>query len=231
MALMLLCAYVKPYLGAAATVIWYAALAVHILIMVLFAVRFVVKLKIQAVFPSWFVTGVGVTVASVTCPAFGARILGQVLFFVGAALYAALIPLVIYRLVKLSPLPEPARPTIAIFAAPASLLTVAYLAAFENPPAWPVYILLVFAAASYVFVTVNMAFMLKLKFSPAYAAFTFPYVISAIAFKQGNAVLAANGITAFSFVPAAAEWIAAAAVVYVIIRYAVFFAGNKPKAS
>jgi exfoliative toxin A/B len=223
MALMLLCGYAKPLIGVAADVIWYAATALHVAIMVMFTARFVIGFKLQNVFPSWFVAGVGITAASVTSPAFNAKPLGQALFFVGAALYLALIPLVFNRLIKIKQLPEPARPTLAIVAAPASLLTVAYIAAFGNTPAWPVYILLILSVLSYIFVTVNMAFLLRLKFSPAYAAFTFPYVISAIAFKQGNAVLAANGIGFFSAVPAVAEWIAIAAVVYVILRYIMFF--------
>lgn len=219
MSLMLLCAYVKPFWGVAAVCLWYAALVIHVLIMVLFCVRFVRGFKLSTVFPSWFVTGVGIVTASVTSPAMEARPLGQILFYVGLAMYLVLLPLIIYRMVKVKPMPEPARPTIAIFTAPVSLCLVGYLSAFETPNTALVYGLLAAAVISYVCVTVCMVSLLRLKFYPTYAAFTFPYVISAIAFKSANALLVNNGYGFFSFIPAVTEWVAVAVVVYVLFRY------------
>ena len=67
-----------------------------------------------------------------------------------------------------------------------------------------------------------MVSLLKLKFYPTYAAFTFPYVISAIAFNEANAFLMKNGYTFFSFAPIVSKWIAVIIVVYVLIRYVMF---------
>lgn len=222
MALMLLCVYVKPFIGFAAVVVWYAAIALHVLIMLLFAKRFVMAFDLKNVFPSWFVVCAGIAAAAVTSPAMDAKPLGQIAVWIGLALYIVALPIVIYRMIKLKPMPEPARPTIAIFTAPVSLCLAGYMSAFEQPNAVLVYILLALAVASYLYVTVCMIFLLRLKFYPTCAAFTFPYVISAVAFKAANNFLVKNDIQFFGFVPKAAEWIAIAAVVYVLVRYIMF---------
>jgi exfoliative toxin A/B len=97
-----------------------------------------------------------------------------------------------------------------------------YFAAFEQPNALLVYIMLVITVISYIYVSVNMVFLLRLKFYPTYAAFTFPYVISAIAFSSANTFLMENGYDFFSFAPIISKWVAVIVVSYVLIRYAVF---------
>jgi exfoliative toxin A/B len=97
-----------------------------------------------------------------------------------------------------------------------------FLSAFEQPNALLVYTILAICVLSYLFVTANMIELLRLKFYPTYAAFTFPYVISAIAFKSANAFLVKNGFGFFSFAPTISEWIAVIVVAYVLARYAAF---------
>lgn len=226
MALMLLCAYVKPFIGIAAVWLGYAAIILHVLIMLYFTKCFVLSFKLQTVFPSWFVAGVGIVAASVVSPALEARWLGQIIFYIGFVLYFVILLLVIYRMVKLKPLPEPARPTLAIFTAPMSLCLTGYLSAFEQPQALFVYIMLGITLISYIYVSVNMIYLLRLKFYPTYAAFTFPYVISAVAVKSANAFLVNNGYHFFSFVPKIFEWAAVLVVVYVLFRYLAFMAAT-----
>lgn len=226
MALMLLCAYVKPYVSFA-EIVWYAAAALQVVIMLLFAKRFVLGFAPQTVFPSWFIVGAGIAVASVTSPAMGARPVGQIAFYVGLALYILLLPIVIHRMVKLKPLPEPARPTIAIFTAPMSLCLAGYLAAFEQPSRPLVLAMLAVAALSYLYVTVQMFSLLRLPFYPTYAAFTFPYVISAVAFKSANAFLTNGGGPSFAAVVTVCEWLSVCVVAYVLIRFALSFAPRK----
>jgi exfoliative toxin A/B len=229
MTLMLLCVYIKPYAGFV-NYVWYLAIIAHVMIMLLFVRRFIIGLKIETVFPSWFVAYVGIAAASVTSPAMDARPVGQALFYVGLILYFFALPVVVYKMIKSGPLPEPARPTIAIFTAPVSLCAAGYLSAFEQPSALLVYILLAISVISYLYVLVNMPFLLRLKFYPSCAAFTFPFVISAAAFKAINVFLTANGRYFFSFAPKAAEWLAVIAVVYVLVRYIMFITADKPAA-
>ncbi|MDR2518108.1 MAG: TDT family transporter [Spirochaetaceae bacterium] len=226
MALMLLSVYVKDYIHSGiAPVLWYAALALHIGIMLLFVKRFILGFKLGAVFPSWFITFVGIVAASVSAPAMNARLLGQIIFYIGFALYFIALVLVVWRMVKVKLFPEPARPTIAIFTAPMSLCIVGYFQSFAPEQRNPllIYLMLGIGLASYLYVLVMMIPLLRIKFYPTYAAFTFPFVISALAFRAGNGFLTAQGYGFFAPVMYASFWIALAFMVFVIIHYLRYF--------
>ncbi|MCL2599891.1 MAG: TDT family transporter, partial [Treponema sp.] len=219
MALMLLSVYIEPHLGGGAIAVWYAALAVHVCIMLFFFRRFVPGFRLGTVFPSWFITSVGIATASVTAPAMGAVLVGQIAFFVGFVFYFATLVLVICRMARVRIFPEPARPTIAIFTAPMSLLIVGYHNSFMQQGRLNealVYVMLAIAVASFVYVTAMMFTLLRIKFYPTYAAFTFPYVISATAFRIGAGFLADRGFHFFAPIAQVAQWMAIAAVVFVL---------------
>jgi len=222
MALMFLCVYIKPFFGFA-VILWYIAVILHVLIMLFFAKRFLSDFKLPTVFPSWFVTAVGIVVVSVTSPAMNAKPLGRVIFYIGLLLYVVLLPIVIKRMATLKNIPESARPTVAIFTAPMSLCIVGYFSSFENLNAALIYVMVVVALISYVYVTINMVSLLKLKFYPTYAAFTFPHAVSAVAFKTANKFLSDNGQFSLGFLVKASEYIAVIVVVYVCARYVMFF--------
>ena len=222
MLIMLLCVYIKPYVGNAAQYAWYAAIITHVFIMLAFVKRFVIGLRIETVFPSWFVASTGILAVSITSPVMGAVQVGQAAFYVGFILYFVALPAVIFRMIKINPIPEPARPTIAIFTAPMSLCVTGYLSAFERLNLFPLYVMLIICGISYIYVSINLVFLLRLKFYPTYAALTFPYVISAIAFKEANAFLVDNGYNFLSFAPKISEPIAVIVVVYVFARYVQF---------
>ena len=222
MALMILCSYVQPYLGNLAVYLWVGTIVVHVLIVLLFIRRYIIGFKLQNVFPGWFVSGVGIVVASVTSPIMGMKPLGQAIFWIGFTIYLILLPVLIYRMIKIGPLPDPVRPQLAILIAPMSLCTVGYLSAFEQHNALLVFIMQGFLITSYIFVSVNMISLVRLPFSPAFAAFTFPYVIGATAFGVFNRFLVGNGYYFFSIVPVITMFLAIIIVTYVFIRYMVF---------
>lgn len=233
MALMLLATYLKPLAAAPAFALWVVALVFQFAVMALFVARHVAAFELKKVVPAWFLVLVGFVVASVTSPAFGAVALGRVLVWAGAAGYVVALGLVVARLARAGDLPEPLLPTVAIFAAPPSLVLVGYLATAEAKTAWVVYALMAAAAASLVFVASRLPRVLRGSFHPSFAALTFPVVISAIALKQCNAFL--TGTPGGSFIPGAAvlamDALATAAVLYVLARYAVFLApARAPKA-
>jgi len=195
--------------------------------MLLFAKRFMIGFKLGTVFPSWFIVGVGIVAASVTAPAMGAVAVGQVAFWVGFVLYFAILLLVILRMNKVKIFPEPARKTVAIFTAPMSLLVVGYFSSFVSQgyvSPMLVYVMLAIAAASYIYVTVMMVPLLKIKFYPTYAAFTFPHVISATAFRLGANFLAGRyGFDILIVIADIAMWIAIAVVLFVFVHYIKYF--------
>jgi len=227
MTIMLLSTYIRPYTPELALAIWYAALITHVIIMLVFIKRFLFDFKLGTVFPSWFIAGVGIVTASVTAPAMNATTIGQMAFYVGFVLYFLILPLVVLRMNKVRVFPEPARKTVAIFTAPMSLLIVGYFSSFVsqgqvNPTL--IYTMIAIATVSYLYVTFMMFSLLKIKFYPTYAAFTFPYVISAIAFRLGANFLAnRHGFYFLTTLADATMWISVAVVIFVSIHYIKYF--------
>jgi len=83
--------------------------------------------------------------------------------------------------------------------------------------------MLAIALASYIYVSIMMVSLLQIKFYPTYAAFTFPYVISATAFRLGATFLSEKGIPYLMPVADVTMWVAIIIVLYVLIRYILFF--------
>ena len=224
MALMLLCTYIRPFIGDIALYLWYAAVVTHVFIMLLFFKRFIVGFKIENVHPSWFVALVGIVAVSVTAPTMNVRPIGQAAFYIGFVLYFIALGLIVYRLTRPIYISEPLRLTTAIFTAPMSLCLVGYFSSFEEQNEILIYMILSLAVISYIYVTAKMlTTYLKMKFYPTYAAFTFPYVISATAFRLANAFLVEQGIDFFAPVAFISMWIAVVLVAYVLIHYVRFF--------
>jgi exfoliative toxin A/B len=141
----------------------------------------------------------------------------------------ALLVLVTARYVKVPNVPDPAKPLICIYAAPASLCLAGYVQSV-TPKSYG-FLLTLFAVATvlYIFGLVKAIGYLKLPFFPSYASFTFPFVISAIAAKQTMACLAnmERPIPALQYVVLVETIIAVVFVVYVLIRYIQFLFASK----
>lgn len=224
MAVILLSAYAKPFIGGGAVCIWYFGIALHVLLIVYFTARFLYKLNMKAVFASYYIVYVGIVTASVTAPAFGQTKLGMVIFWFGLISCLILLVLVTVRYVKHREIAEPARPLFCIYTAPVSLCLAGYLQSAETKSMTMVLLLMVLACVLYVAVLIRLARFLVLPFYPSYAAFTFPVVISAIAMKMSTAFLGKMGY-AVGFLPAVVlveTVIAVCLVVYVFIRYMKF---------
>ena len=118
MALMILSTYVKPFIGQAAYYIWLFAIALHIVLIIYFTVKFVFKLQMPKVFASYYIVYVGIVVASVTAPAYEKLAIGSAAFWFGFVTLILLLILVTYRYVTVKEVPDPAKPLICIYAAP-----------------------------------------------------------------------------------------------------------------
>ena len=230
MGMMILATYLKPIQSSIAYGLWIAGILIHILLMIDFTKKFILKFDIKKVFPSYFVVYVGIVVASVTAPAFNAIGIGQVLFWFGFVSYLILLPIVLYRVFKVKSIPEPALPVITIFAAPASLCLAGYMSSFQEKNMAIVWLLTTLSLVMLLAVLIYMPKMLKLKFYPSYSAFTFPCVISAIAIKKTNAFLMAadSGIPLLKHIVIFEELLAVTMVLYVLIKYISFIFIEKP---
>lgn len=230
MALMILSTYVKPYIGQAAYIIWLLAIILHLVLIVYFTVKFVVKLQMPKVFASYYIVYVGIVVAAVTAPAYEQLGIGAATFWFGFVTLILLLVLVTYRYVKFKEVPNPAKPLICIYAAPTSLCIAGYVQSV-TPKSYGFLIgMFVVATVIYIFALVKAVGYLKLPFFPSYAAFTFPFVISAIASKQTMACAANMGhpMPFLQYVVLVETIIAVVLVVYTYIRFmGAIFGGKK----
>lgn len=230
MALMLLSTYVKPYIGVVAMYIWFFAIGLHLVLIVYFTMKFILKLEMPKVFASYYIVYVGIAVAAVTAPAYEQLGIGSAAFWFGFVTLVALLILVTIRYVKCPNVPEPAQPLICIYAAPTSLCIAGYVQSVTPKSKTFLLAMLAVATVIYIFALVKAIGYLKLKFYPSYAAFTFPFVISAIATKQTMACLANMGspMPVLQYVVLGETIIAVAFVVYTFVRFMGFiFASNK----
>ncbi len=190
MALMLLSTYIKPMIGGAAKYLWFFAIGIHIALIIYFTIKFILKLQMPKVFASYYIVYVGIAVAAVTAPAFELLNVGSIAFWFGFVTLIALLVLVTIRYIKYPEIPEAAKPLICIYAAPASLCIAGYVQSVMPKSKNFLLAMFVLATILYIFALVKAIGYLKLQFYPSYAAFTFPFVISAIASKQMAACLA-----------------------------------------
>lgn len=224
MALMLLSTYIKPLIGNAARYIWFFAILLHIILIIWFTVRFMLKVQMPKVFASYYIVYVGIAAAAVTAPAYDALSIGTAAFWFGFITLILLFVLITVRYVKYKEVPEPAKPLICIYAAPTSLCIAGYVQSVT--PKSRGFLLAMFIAATilYVFALIKAIGYLKLNFYPSYSAFTFPFAVSAIAVKQTMACLANMGhpISWLSYIVLIETIIAVVFVLYTFIRYMQF---------
>ena len=221
MGMMILSTYIRPYNYSLAFSVWVLGLAMHAILILYFTKRYLFTFAIRKIFPSYFIVYVGIVIGSVTAPAYNMTGLGQALFWFGFVAKLVLLPLVLYRLLIIKEIPEAALPTITIFAAPTSLCLAGYLHAFQNKNIALVWFLLLLSVAMVLFTLTYLPKLLKLQFYPSYSAFTFPYVISAIAMKGANAFLLSSdiGVPLLAAFSKFLEFLAVALVAYVLVRY------------
>jgi exfoliative toxin A/B len=228
MATMQLTAYVAPVAPVPAHMLWALAVLGHLVLMIWFTCTFIARFKLSDVYPTYFICYVGIVVAALTSPTFGAQALGRALFVFGFACYTVLLVVVTLRYARHA-VPESARPLFCIYAAPMSLSLAGYLAVFAEPNATFVAVLAVLAQLLFALVLTRLPRLLRLPFYPSYAAMTFPFVITATALAAALAQLEAAGfaVPGGLHVLAGAEAVFAALMVcYVTVRYGMHFAAQ-----
>ncbi|MFC0337535.1 Tellurite resistance protein TehA [Kushneria avicenniae] len=175
--------------------LWLVGVALHLSFLVAFIQHRLRVFELHHMVPAWFVPPVGIIVADVAFPGVAAlHPLALGLLYMGMVLYAVLLPVMVYRLLFADEIPEPAKPTIAIMAAPASLSLAGYLTVVEAPSSWLVALLGGLAVLMTLVIYLAFFRLLRLPFSPGYAAFTFPMVIGATALAKTADWMAHQGV-------------------------------------
>lgn len=194
MAIMLFAGYLKPFIGGGAKFVYYLGICIHIVLIIYFTKAFILKYDMKKVFASYYIVYVGIVVGSVVAPAFEAQKLGKIFFWFGLITFIALFIQVNQRYIKIGHPDKPLAPLFCITCAPASLLLAGYMQSFDQKNLPLTFALMLVAQVIYIYVLIKLPTYLKeTKFFPSYAAFTFPFVISAIGIKMATGFLVKSG--------------------------------------
>lgn len=212
--------------------LWFIGVIMHCIVIVYFTYKLIAELKLHHVYPTYFVTYVGIVVASVTAPTFGEQQLGNYIFWFGLCAYIAVFLLVSYRYLR-HEVEEASKPLFAIYTAPMSLSIVGYLTISSNPDPMFMLTMEVLAQILYIVVLFQIPKIIKLPFYPSYAALTFPMCITpfallkTISFFEQNFSANISGIVALIYVMELT--IAILIVGYVFNHYLKFLFNNLKK--
>lgn len=184
MSLMLLSTYLSPFIPNIAFGIWILGVALHILLMIYFTYHFIIhNFNILTVYPSYWIVYVGITMGAITAHAHNLEEIGIIFFIVGFIAMILTMPLIIYRYIKYTDIPNGNKPLICIFTAVLSILIVGYINSFNTISNEFLIVMYIFACILYIFAFVKFIEYRNLKFYPSFAAFSFPFVISGLATK------------------------------------------------
>ncbi|MGY3944860.1 TDT family transporter [Aeromonas tecta] len=214
--------------------LWLFGVILHLLFLATFIWHRAKAFELHHMVPSWFVPPVGIIVADVAYPGGPFAELANVLLWFGMICYGLMLPLMLYRLIFSHEVPDAAKPTIAILAAPASLSLAGYLTVSEDPSLLLVATLLGIAILMTGIIYLAFIKLLRLPFSPGFAAFTFPLVIGATALFKVAHLLAqwpegahyAEQVSQLAHLELGA---ATLIVGYVALRYLMFFLPLGPR--
>jgi exfoliative toxin A/B len=224
MGMMLLSVYIKPYSGIVAMILWSVGFVINLLILIGFSIKYLFPWKIENIFASYFVTYVGIVVASVTAKAFHMEAIGVGAFLFGLISYFILIPIVVTRYMKHPISKDPLKPLIIIFAAPANLLVVGYISLGLTWSSGLLTLLWGLGLLTTLFAWYQLVRLARLDFYPSYSAYTFPLVIGAIStLRYVNYMGGMQGSLGWIYYLGMIQMvISILAVVYVSIRYVLF---------
>lgn len=235
MAMMVFSHGVSMYWPLGGTVIWLLAITLHVYFLIKFINHRRREFSLHHMVPSWFVPPVGIAVAAVAWSgAMGdwTHLIAWLCMAFALACYAVMMPLMFYRLMFRETIPEGAQPTIAILAAPASLTLAAYLRVTMDPSPLLVIVMLGLAITMTVIVYGAFLHLLRLPFTPGFAAFTFPMAIGATAIYKVEAAflnwrVPMSLIEQIDLLAEIELSIATVVIAYVAFRY-VLFALSRP---
>lgn len=193
MILMILGSYYVDYNPILGKGIFLFALCVHTIHILIFTLRnVVIKRDWNTFVPSWFVTYNGIMVSCVVGGAMGVSSILKIVVYYGILIYFVLIPVMIWRLIKVEVKP-PVYHTMAIVLAPCSLCLVSYLNVIENKIPILVWILYLCVLVSLIFLVSKLPSFFSFPFVPGYAAMTFPMAIGIVATLKMTAYLTGQG--------------------------------------
>ncbi|PSW18017.1 tellurium resistance protein [Photobacterium sanctipauli] len=184
MSLLMLADYLSSINVFAAKLLWYPALSLHFTMLSIFFFFQLRKFRFTNLYPSWFLYPVGAISGTLAGTQIGQEEFALAMTDICITIYFLMLPVVLYRLCFSGRLPRPARPTLAIMAAPVNLALTAYLVNVEEPDPILTGALAGVGITMTILVYLCYFYLLKQRFQPSLAAVTFPSVISAVALER-----------------------------------------------
>ena len=185
MSIMLLASFSKKYIGLLSIPVWIIGIFLDFCVVCYAIYIFIIKERhISKIYPTWFITFVGPAVVTVTAINYNLETLGLIYFYFSYINYLVLLPFVLYRVYKYKHYKDGDYPTITVFSAPGGLLLASYMIGITQKSNVILAILIPLTILLFIFVLIQLPYLIKRKFYPSFSAFTFPLVICAIAFQK-----------------------------------------------
>ena len=185
MTIMLLASFSKKYIGLLSMPVWIIGIFLDFCVVYYAIYNFIIKERhISKIYPTWFITFVGPAVVTVTAINYNLEALGLIYFYFSYINYLVLLPFVLYRVYKYKHYKDGDYPTITVFSAPGGLLLASYMIGVTQKSNIILAILIPLTILLFIFVLIQLPYLLKRKFYPSFSAFTFPLVICAISFQK-----------------------------------------------
>ncbi|WP_407381260.1 TDT family transporter [Methanobrevibacter sp.] len=220
MALMISSTYLSSFNSDLAISVWILGVALHILLIVWFTYRYIIhNFDINVVYPSWWIVFIGITMGAITAHVHGLFEIGFIFFLFGFISMIITLPLVIYRYVKYPNELDQNNPLICIFTAIFSILIVGYTNSFAILSYGFLMAMYCIAFVLFLFALYKVIQYRNLDFYPSFSAFTFPFVITAIASSEVNII---NQNYIFNIIIPIQTLIAGILVIYVLYCYLKF---------
>ena len=156
--------------------------------------------------------------ASITAPAYGLSQYGFIFFGIGFILMIPTLVLVSYRYLKFTAIEDKNKPFICIYTALFSILIAGYVNALPINGNF-LSIIYIIACIFYIFAiyqAIRLLILERLQFMPSFSAFTFPFVISAIATDE---VYKYFGLSILNYLFNIQAIIALILVIFVLYKY------------
>ena len=217
MSLMILSTYIIQFSPTFAYAIWIMGISLHIMLMIYFTYHFIMhNFDISNVYPSYWIVYVGITMAAITANLHGIHEIDFIFFIIGFIGMLTSTPIILYREFVYKKIPEMNKPLTCIFTALFSILIVGYLNSAQSISNEFLIALYLLACIFYIFAIYKLIKNITLSFYPSFAAFTFPFVISALATKGISSLYTNSLLNYMTMIETA---IAMILVVYVLLKY------------
>ncbi|MDO5849466.1 MAG: hypothetical protein Q4P18_08015 [Methanobrevibacter sp.] len=218
MAVMMLAVFLKDFSFELGLAVWFLAFLVHVVLIAYFTKEHILNFEMELVYTNYFVVFIGIGMGAITGAGFNLDVLVDGIFIFSFVSMVVLLVLVSYRYFKVPIEDHTFKPLVCIYAAPFSLILCAFIQTTLTKSMDFIIALYILSIVFYIFGLIKAMEYIRLPFFPTFAAFTFPFVISATATKQVNNLVNVDlGILLLVQIA-----IAIAIVAYVLAQYIYF---------